>query len=119
MKGILINPFDETIKEVVYTGNIQEIYDLIACRTFDVVRLNNRIDDMRDDMYIDDEGLLIDNRYFTIGNKNYAGRALIMSHEDEGDTVGTELTVQDIESVVQWLPEGHRETPYMEFRAWN
>jgi hypothetical protein len=114
MKGILINPFDETIKEVMYSGNFREIYDLIDCRTFTVVRLNNV-----DDMFVDDEGLLIDNRYFTIGNKNYAGRALIMSHDDEGDTVGTELTVQDIESVVQWLPEGHRETPYMEFRAWN
>jgi len=42
-----------------------------------------------------------------------------MSHDDMGDTVGTELTVQDMESVVQWLPEGHRETPYMEFTAWN
>ena len=114
MKGILINPFDETIKEVMYSGNFREIYDLIDCRTFTVVRLNNV-----DDMFVDDEGLLIDNRYFTIVNKNYAGRALIMSHDDEGDTVGTELTVQDIESVVQWLPEGHRETPYMEFRAWN
>jgi hypothetical protein len=114
MKGILINPFDETIKEVMYSGNFREIYDLIDCRTFTVVRLNNV-----DDMFVDDEGLLIDNRYFTIGNKNYAGRALIMSHNNEGDTVGTELTVQDIESVVQWLPEGHRETPYMEFRAWN
>ena len=114
MKGILINPFNETIKEVVYEGNVKEIYDLIECGTFDVVRLSNR-----DDMFIDDEGLLIENRYFTIGNRNYAGRALIMSHDDEGDTVSTELTVQDVESVVQWLPEGHRETPYMEFTAWN
>jgi hypothetical protein len=114
MKGILINPIDQTIKQVVYSGNFKEIYDLIDCRTFDVVRLNNR-----DDMFVDDEGLLMDNRYFTIGNKNYAGRALILSHDDTGDTIGTELTVQDMESVVQWLPEGHRETPYMEFTAWN
>ena len=114
MKAILINPFDETIKEAVYSGNYKEIYDLIDCRTFTVVRLNNV-----DDIYLDDEGLLMDNRYFTIGNRNYAGRALIMSHDDMGDTKGTELTVQDIESVVHWLPEGHRETPHMEFTAWN
>ena len=30
MKGILINPFDETIKEAVYTGDYREIYD--SCR---------------------------------------------------------------------------------------
>ena len=117
MKGILINPFDETIKEVVYTGNIQEIYDLIDCRTFDVVRLNNR-----DDMYIDDEGLLIDNRYFTLlgtGLNNFAGKALLLSHDDEGETTATNWTLQRVKDMVEWLPEGHRETPYMEFRAWN
>ena len=36
MKGILINPHDETIKEVVYTGDFREIYDIVDCRTFDV-----------------------------------------------------------------------------------
>ena len=55
MKAILINPFDETIKEAVYSGNYKEIYDLIECRTFTEVRLNNV-----DDMYLDDEGNVID-----------------------------------------------------------
>ena len=33
MKAILINPFDQTIKETEYTGDYREIYSLVECRT--------------------------------------------------------------------------------------
>lgn len=116
MKAILINPFDQTIKETEYTGDFREIYSLVDCRTFDCVRLTPH-----EDMYIDDEGLLIDNqRYFRmleIG-ANYAGKALLLSHDDEGETKATNWTLQDVKDMVEWLPETHRETPYMEFTAW-
>ena len=59
MRGILINPFDKTIKEVNILGNIEDIYLLTECKTFDVVALSDK-----DDVYVDDEGLLKDNRYF-------------------------------------------------------
>ena len=113
MRGILINPFDTTIKEVVYTGDFREIYDLIGCRTFDCVRLYET-----QDMYIDDEGLLIDNQmYFTMNDRVYAGKALLLSHDDEGESTSTNLDLQMVEDMVEWLPEGHKETPYMEFVA--
>jgi hypothetical protein len=115
MKGILINPFDTTIKEVVYTGDFREIYDLIGCRTFDCVRLYET-----QDMYIDDEGLLIDNQmYFTMNDRVYAGKGLLLSHDDEGESTSTNLDLQMVEDMVEWLPEGHKETPYMEFTAWK
>ena len=57
MKAILINPFDQTIKETEYTGNYKEIYDLIDCRSFDCVRIYET-----QDMYIDDEGLMRNNQ---------------------------------------------------------
>ena len=115
MKGILINPFDTTIKEVVYTGDFREIYDLIGCRTFDCVRIYET-----QDMYIDDEGLLIDNQmYFTMNDRVYAGKGLLLSHDDEGESTSTNLDLQMVEDMVEWLPEGHTETPYMEFRAWK
>ena len=115
MKGILINPHDETIKEVVYTGDFREIYDLVDCRTFDCVRLT-----IENDMYVDDEGLLIDNqRYFSIKDRNYAGKALLLSHDDEGESIATTFTLQEAKDMVQFLPEGHTETPYMEFVAWE
>ena len=111
MKGILINPFDETIKEVNILGNAEDVYLLTECSTFDVVALSDK-----DDLYVDDEGLLKDNRYFTIYGKPLAGKSLIMGHDDEGNTVSTNLSLQEIEDVVEWLPEGHREAPYMEFK---
>ena len=114
MKGILINPFDETIKEVSILGNLEDIYLLTECSTFDVVALSET-----DDLYVDDEGLLKDNRYFTIYGKPIAGRGLIMGHDVEGNSISTNLSLQEIKDVVEWLPEGHRETPYMEFKAWT
>lgn len=117
MKAILINPFDQTIKETEYTGDYREIYSLVDCRTFDCVRLTPH-----EDMYIDDEGLLIDNqRYFRMVEigANYAGKALLLSHDDEGETKATNWTLQDVKSMVEWLPETHKEIPYMEFTAWK
>ena len=117
MKAILINPFDQTIKETEYTGDYREIYSLVECRTFDCVRLTPH-----EDMYIDDEGLIIDNqRYFRMVEigANYAGKALLLSHDDEGETKATNWTLQDVKDMVEWLPETHRETPYMEFTAWK
>ena len=117
MKGILINPFDTTIKEVVYTGDYREIYDLIDCRSFDVAMAKEN-----NDLYLDDEGLLKNNqRYFRMVElgANYGGKALILAHNDEGESTATTLTLQEVEDMVEWLPEGHIETPYMEFVAWK
>ena len=114
MRGILINPFDQTIKEVVYTGDFREIYSLIDCRTFDAVMLSDA-----DDLYIDDEGLLKDNRYFSWSGRNFAGKGLILGHDDEGETIATTYDLQEVVDRVEWLPEGYRETPYMEFKAWQ
>lgn len=114
MRGILINPFDQTIKEVVYTGDFREIYSLIDCTTFDVVMLCDA-----DDLYVDDEGLLKDNRYFSWSGRNFAGKGLILGHDKEGDTIPTTYDLQEVVDRVEWLPEGYRETPYMEFKAWQ
>lgn len=112
MKGILINPFDETVKEVNILGNIEDIYLLTECRTFDIVALSNT-----DDLYIDDEGLLYDNRYFSIYGKTLAGRGLIMGHDNEGNSASTTLSLQEVKDVVEWLPEGYKAEPYMEFKV--
>ena len=113
MRAILINPFNQTIKEAVYGGDYREIYDLIGCSLFAVVRLSDV-----DDLYIDDEGLLKnDNRYFSWSGRNFAGLGLILGHDDEGETIETTYDLQEVVDRVEFLPEEHRETPYMEFRA--
>jgi len=115
MKGILINPFDQTIKEVVYTGDFREVYVLIECQTFDCVNI-----DYKNTLYVDDEGLLKENRYFSWNDRNFAGKALILGSDYEtGSDKETTLTIDEVSKIVEWLPEGHRETPYMEFKAWS
>ena len=90
MRVILINPYNQTIKEAVYGGDYREIYDLIGCRTFDVVSLSDA-----DDLYVDDEGLLKDdNRYFSWSGRNFAGIGLILGHDDEGETIETTYDLQ-------------------------
>ncbi len=119
MRVILINPFDETVKEAVYGGDYREIYDLIECTTFDCVSLTSN-----EDLYVDDEGLLKDNqRYFRLLGtgiyKPFAGKGLLCSHDDEGETIGTNWELERVKNMVEFLPEGHREEPYMEFKAWQ
>lgn len=115
MRVILVNPFDETVKEAVYGGDFREIYDLIGCRTFDVVYMGDQ-----HDMYVDDEGLLKSNqRFFRFEDRNLAGKALILKHDDEGESTDADIPLEDVIESIEWLPEGHREEPYMEFKAWQ
>ena len=115
MKGILINPFDETIKEVEYTGNWRDISLLIDCELYDIVVLSDE-----DTMYIDDDGLLKNNnRYFSWDGRNFEGKGLIIGNRSgEGtDNLNTTFELQEVIDRVEFLPDGHRETPYMEFRV--
>jgi len=115
MKGILINPHEKTITEVEYSGNYKEIYSLIDCRTFDVAMAKEN-----NDLYLDDEGLFKDNqKYFRMVElgANYAGKGLILAHDDAGESIATTLTLQEVEDMVQWLPDTYKAEPYMEFIA--
>jgi len=40
---------------------------------------------------------------------------LLLAHDDEGESVATTFTLQEVKDMVEWLPEGHKEEPYMEF----
>jgi len=54
-----------------------------------------------------------------MNDRVYAGKGLLLSHDDEGESTSTNLDLQMVEDMVEWLPEGHTETPYMEFTAWK
>jgi len=114
MKGILINPFNKTITEVDYSGDFKQIYNFIDCNTFDVVMLCDA-----DDLYVDDEGLLKDNRYFSWSGRVFAGKGLILGHNEEGETTPTSYDLQEVVDRIEWLPEGYKEEPYMEFVSWS
>jgi len=116
MKAILINPYNETITEVEYSGNFKEIYKLIDCSTFDCINID---DD--NTLFVDDEGLLQQNRYFYWKDyTNLAGKALIIGVDYQtGEDCDTSWSLQEVENMVEWLPEGHEEEPMMEFITWN
>ena len=112
MKAILINPIDETIKEVFYEGNKQYsrlhwMQDTINCNTIDGVRL----DEWVQYMYIDDEGMLSNmNYFFRYTNNDYyvepiliAGKALAVGTNEEGDDIEPEITIGELRSRIQFL----------------
>jgi hypothetical protein len=117
VRVILINPFDETVKEAVYGGDYREIYDLIECRTFTVLSI-----DETNDLYLDDEGLLVEGnqKYFDYkGLGIFAGRGLIMAHDNEGESIATTLDLTQVIPLIKFMPEGYKQEPYMEFKAWQ
>ena len=119
MKAILIDVYEKEIREVDYDGTLDFIYFNLACGTFDVVR----IDDVNG-IFVDDEGLLRQNQlYFEYPSSNgifqLAGNGLILGVDDEGNSISPTLTVEDVKSKVNFLPEGFKDEPYMEVTAWD
>ena len=118
MKAILIDVKTQEIKEVEHDGEIQNIYNLIDCRAFDLVR----IDDVNS-IFVDDEGILKDNLYFEYsGSENVfklAGNGLILGVDDKGESISPTLTVEDVKGKVNFLPEGFKIEPYVRITAWD
>lgn len=105
MKAILIDPFTETISEVDYVGPYQQIYALLSHETMPVDCYTVVGLDDGESIFVDDEGLLKDPTHFFIW-KDYpqplAGKGLILGCDDEGKTIGTELTLDYVKSKVIW-----------------
>ena len=102
MKAILINPFDETIEEIEYSGNWRDISNLIECDMFTVAYF----DDTDDSVYVDDEGLYVENQaFFTIGSypPPRAGRGLLLGTDEEGDSTDCKTTLEEAKAMVQFL----------------
>ena len=122
MKAILIDVKTQEIKEVEYDNTLQNIYDLIDCRAFDLVRLNE-VDGIFNSIFVDDEGLLKANLYFEYsgGGRVFqlAGNGLVLGIDDEGNSISPTLTVEDVEGKVNFLPEGFKVEPYWEVTAWD
>ena len=88
IKAILIDPFTETVSQVTLVdAKLQTLKNLIECEIITMTGLANGVD-----MILDDEGLLKDSNSqayfkFGIGSQPFAGKALIVGTDDEGETV--------------------------------
>src|SRR5678810_104481 len=95
MKAILIDPKEQTVTEVVYTGEYTHIHDLICAPIFDCVRLGQQGPKRQHEvMYIDDEGLYREEQhYFKLcGNGPFTNKALIVGSNIDGADQDTCLT---------------------------
>ena len=115
-KVILIDPFNQTV-EMKHVSTDQESFDykslleMMECSLLDVVPLGGDVI-----MFVDDEGLLKDNRYFALADVPYAGRAILAGESDEdGNSQSVPITVDQVQEHLTWKPEGHKEEPYMSF----
>lgn len=100
MKAYLIDPKENTISAVDMDGNnLADMYRLIDCYAVDVVR--GAIPGH--DLWIDDEGLIYDELphglfYSRRTGQSLAGRALVLSSDDQGDCQPATCTAQDIQN---------------------
>ena len=117
MKAILIDVKNEEVREVEFDDTLKNIYELVDCSTFDVVRINET-----DGIYVDDEGLFVeDQRFFIYHGTNrdgshgrvqaLAGNGLILGVDSEGNSISPTLTVEEVREAVDFQPRG--------FEAWH
>ncbi len=115
MRGILIDPVAQTVAAVtLLNGELDTIYALIEAEPIDVRPVTER-----DDLWIDDEALLrrpAPTCYAQWGDYAHpiAGKQLILGHNDEGDCISTQLSVERVERAVRFTRRefrGIREEP--------
>jgi len=91
IKAVLIDPYAEEVRDVIYDGNYKQIYEHIQAECFTLVRMRDN-----DDVFVDDEGLLHltpETRFFMIPDypTPLAGRGLILGNDldttGEGESI--------------------------------
>ena len=103
MNAYLIDPFAKTVTEVEYGGNYQEIYQLIDCDTFDVVRINNK----GDAIFVDDEGLINGKPQAFFMYQDYpqpiTGKGLVLGSDTEGETTAPRISFDELCDKIWWF----------------
>ena len=112
-RAILIDPFTETVSNVTLVDTkLQTIKNLIDCEIITVAGIGTSNQYRGIDLILDDEGLLKDSEhqaYFKYGiqSQPYAGKALMVATDDEGETVSLpeNITVEKVsEKVIFFKP---------------
>jgi hypothetical protein len=122
MRVIVINPWDQTVREAEHNGNYKDYYRLLSGPTlegfpdadincFDITQVGDPDGHI---MFVDDEGLYGDPQaYFTLGagGNVFAGRGVIACGGSGEDETGATLSVEAVLASVQWVPIGAQVDP--------
>jgi hypothetical protein len=103
MKAYLIDPQAQTIEQVEYSGDYNQIYTLINAPLFTTATFN----EAGDTCFVDDEGLFNgDNEFFVISGypQPLAGRALVLGCDDEGESTEPSISLDQCRALVAWVP---------------
>jgi hypothetical protein len=108
MKVILIDPIRHSVGLLECSKGIDAMYALLTdkpnglvCDCFTAIQL-----DRRNALYVDDNGLLKDPRYFFIWRgyqQPLAGRGLIMGVREDGESISTNLDPASVIKNVQFM----------------
>ena len=104
MSAILIDVKNQVIKEVEHDDTLDNIYELVDCRLFDVCSIDNV-----NSIFLDDEGLLRNDvrmfDYFTKDLKyRIAGNGLIIGLDVEtGESISTTLNLDEVKNNVRFV----------------
>lgn len=122
MKGVLINPENQSVREVEWDGDYTSIAPLLGCAIYTVVQLQDGVD-----LFIDDEGLLTNpnpHGYFRFDNGRvrtqvYAGRGLLLGNNGRGDNISLPLGVPLVKANTVFVesPSPEEIEPRMEVHA--
>ncbi len=97
MHAYLLDPVDLAISKITYLGNWRDIAALISWDDHDVrVFITVQINEAGDTLYLDDEGLFGDPRYWLLhrctGNW-FAGKGLVLGCDEHGNATSPTCTL--------------------------
>lgn len=101
MKGIFIDAKKRQVTEVEIEKGLQPIYDLLGIETFECVYIDDK-----ETIYVDEEGLYKDDTewfFFEGTHQPIRGNGLILSTDDDGESVSTNLSLEYVKSKVKFL----------------
>lgn len=102
--AILIDPIEKVVAPIEYDldGDIDQICNIIGCDTFTVANIN----DHGDGIFLDDEGLLVDNPDFFhyIGSHQpFAGKGLVLGcNMETGESTEPQISVSQVRAMVKF-----------------
>ena len=113
---IVIDPFKQEVRWESFNdnGDPKELTEIMGCTTIDVVKLGDNVI-----MYVDDNGLLHDNRYFTFKtleqSQAFAGICVLALTDGIGGTKSFDRDIGAVKEILEWKHKGYKEEPFMAF----